>query len=134
MKTQISQQLGEFKHLLTPTEKMLIKKLQRLAIRGKCRRAVSVLFDKHIQLCVEVTIEVRQPSFAIHNMYLFGLSGTANSISGYHIFRKHVERALGDARMVSSLTSTKLHYLAAFMGHTLKAPPAVRYLSNGKSV
>lgn len=73
------------------------------------------------------------------NIYLFGIPGTDNPISGYNVMRKYAKLALGDVKKAALLTSTKLRkhlgtiaqifrmekndleQLAQFMGHTEKS-------------
>lgn len=129
---------GEFEKLLSPSEKILVKSLKRLVIRGKRGRGVPVLFDKATQEGIDLSIKHRDHFFPTHNLYLFGVCNTESCISGYHTFRKHVNLALGDSKKAASLTSTKLRkhlatisqilkmgsedleQLATFMGHTTK--------------
>lgn len=138
LKVPKNQPSGEFEKLLSPTEKILINKLKRIVIRGKRGRGVPVLFDKVTQEGLDLTIQHRNNFFETHNPYLFGVCHSESCISGYHVFRKHVNQALGDQNKTATLTSTKLRkhlatisqilkmgnedleQLATFMGHTTK--------------
>lgn len=139
LKVQNSQPSGDFEKLLSQTEKILIKNIKRIVIRGKRGRGVPVLFDKSTQEALDLAIQCRSNFYeANNNPYLFGVCHTESCISGYHIFRKHVKMALGDVNKTSVLTSTKLRkhlatiaqilkmgssdleQLATFMGHTTK--------------
>lgn len=129
---------GDFEKLLSPAEKIYIKKLKRIVIRGKRGRGVPVLFDQRTKEALDLTISCRSNFHQISNIYLFELCSTEGPISGYHVFRKHVTKALGDPKKVASLTSTKLRkhlatisqilkmdneeleQLAGFMGHSTK--------------
>lgn len=138
VKHQDTKPSGEFERLLSPSEKILIKSLKRIVIRGKRGRGVPVLIDKVTQEGIDLILEHRNNFFATYNPYLFGRCNSESCISGYHVFRNHVSRALGDSKKTQSLTSTKLRkylatisqilkmknedleQLATFMGHTTK--------------
>ncbi|XP_074039988.1 uncharacterized protein [Leptinotarsa decemlineata] len=129
---------GDFDMLLSPAEKICIKKLKRIVVRGKRGRGVPVLFEKNIKEALDIAVGFRSNFCLANNPYLFSICGTDGPISGYHVFRKHVTKALGDPKKVASLTSTKLRkhlatisqilrmdqedleQLASFMGHTTK--------------
>lgn len=128
----------EFEKILTPSEKVLIKSLKRIVIKGKRGRGVPVLFDRVSADGLQVMIEKRNIHFEQYNEYLFALPGSETCISGYHVFRKHAAQALGDVSKSQCLTSTRLRkhlaticqilkmttddleQLAQFMGHSSK--------------
>lgn len=138
IKHQDNKPQGDFEKLLSPSEKILIKSLKRIVVKGKRGRGVPVLVDKITQSGIDLSIELRNNFYPSHNPYLFGLPGQETCISGYHVFRKHVGLALGDPLKTRTLTSTKLRkhlatisqilkmdnddleQLATFMGHTTK--------------
>lgn len=138
LNVQKNEPSGDFEKLLSPTEKILIKKLKRIVIRGKRGRGVPVLFDKVTIEALELAVRLRNNFYESYNTYLFGTCHSESCISGYHVFRKHVQFALGDPNKTRSLTSTKLRkhlatmaqilkmdnedleQLASFMGHTTK--------------
>lgn len=138
LKVQNNKPCGEFEKLLTPTEKILIKKLRRIVIRGKGGRGVPVLLDKITQEGLDLAMQYRNNFFHNDNPYLFGVVNSDTCLSGYHVFRKHVRLALGDELKTGSLTSSRLRkhlatiaqilkmgnddleQLATFMGHTTK--------------
>ncbi|KAK4887045.1 hypothetical protein RN001_003316 [Aquatica leii] len=129
----------EFEKFLSPSEKILLKKLKRIVIKGKRSRGVPVLVDKATEAGIDLTIKHRHNFFEVYNPYLFGTCHTEDStISGYHVFSKHALRVLKDKSKAKALTSTRmrkhlatisqilkmdnedLEQLATFMGHTTK--------------
>nr|CAI5862365.1 unnamed protein product [Callosobruchus analis] len=133
---QNSMPSSEFDKILTNTEKILSKSLRRVVIRGKRGRGVPVLFTESNVHRVELLLSVRSNFSLDKNVFLFGIPGTENPISGYIVMRKYAKLALGDHNKASLLTSTKLRkhlatitqifnmekteleQLATFMGHT----------------
>ncbi|VEN35544.1 unnamed protein product, partial [Callosobruchus maculatus] len=129
---------GDFEQLLSPSERVCIKKIKRIVIPGKRGRGVPVLFDESVRECLDIAIKCRDNFFQTNNIYLFALPHTSEPVSGYHTFRKHATKALGASKKVASLTSTKLRkhlatvaqilkmgsseleQLATFMGHSTK--------------
>lgn len=129
---------GEFENLLSPSEKILVKNLKRIVIKGKRGRGVPVLFDRTTCEALDLTVQFREIFFQNNNIYLFPQLHSETCISGYHIFRKHVNLALKDSNKTATFTSTKLRkhlatisqilkmgpdeleQLATFMGHTTK--------------
>lgn len=97
-----------------------------------------VLFDKSTVEAIEYLIMIRKNFDLAENIFLFGIPGTTNSITGYAVLRKHAKIALHDDQRASLITSTKLRkqlatitqifkmeqneleQLATFMGHTGK--------------
>nr|CAI5849407.1 unnamed protein product [Callosobruchus analis] len=133
---QNSMPSSEFDKILTNTEKILSKSLRRVVIRGKRGRGVPVLFTESNVHRVELLLSVRSNFSVDKNVFLFGIPGTENPISGYIVMRKYAKLALGDQNKASLLTSTKLRkhlatitqifnmekteleQLATFIGHT----------------
>ncbi|CAH0560639.1 unnamed protein product [Brassicogethes aeneus] len=138
LKNHNSQSSKEFENLLTPSEKILLSSLKRIVIKGKRGRGVPVLFDQLTTRGIESMIKKRNVYFKTYNEYLFGIPNTNSCISGYQVLRKHATIALGDAKKIQCLTSTRLRkhlaticqimkmgnseleQLAKFMGHTSK--------------
>lgn len=130
--------LSEFENVLTESEKILYKSLQRVVIRGKRGRGVPVLFTKEIIESLDFLINLRKNFKLEENPYLFGLPNSDNPIQGNMVMRKHARLAFGDGNKASLLTSTKirkhlatiaqilkmdrneLEQLATFLGHTEK--------------
>ncbi|KAJ8965373.1 hypothetical protein NQ314_004185 [Rhamnusium bicolor] len=52
-------QYEEFKHIVTPSERVLLEKLKRVVIRGKRGRGVPVLFSVDVQNNIEFMLEYR---------------------------------------------------------------------------
>lgn len=125
----------EFSNVITPTEKILLKSLKRVVIRGKRGRGVPVLFSIDVQEHINLLLRMRKDFVAENNPYLFALPNTTKTIYGYKVLQKYT-RACG-AQNPNAITSTRLRkhlatltqlfnmneseieQLASFMGHTL---------------
>lgn len=124
----------EFSEAVSSSEKVLLKTLKRVVIRGKRGRGVPVLFSTDMQDHMQLFLEAR-PNFLDHsNQFLFGNPKSNNPITGYKVIQKHAH--LSGAKNPQALTSTKLRkhlatltqlfnmtsndieQLATFMGHT----------------
>lgn len=124
----------EFGQTITPTERILLKKLKRIVIRGKRGRGVPVLFSQDVQDHLNILLESRSNFVPKENNYLFGRVNLLTPISGYKVLSKYA-KACG-AKNPSAITSTRLRkhlatltqlfnmndqdieQLATFMGHT----------------
>ncbi|XP_072382177.1 uncharacterized protein [Diabrotica undecimpunctata] len=128
---------SEFQKFITDTEKILLSGLKRIVVRGKRGRGVPILFHKRHLNAIQILISVRSNHIK-NNAFLFATSKSENSVNGYQVVKKHVTKALGDAKKSLLLTSTKLRkhlatitqifnlekieleQLASFMDHTKK--------------
>lgn len=98
----------EFEKALSPAETIICHILERIVIRGKHGRGVSVLFDQQMIEWLEYAISLRKNFEFGDNVYLFGIPRTTNSIYGYVVMRKLAKIALGSYEKGSLLMSTKL--------------------------
>lgn len=131
------QSYEEFSDVVTPTEKILMKKFKRVVIRGKRGRGVPVLFSDEVQENIDLLLSVRENFFGeINNLYLFGLpSNSANTtIIGYKVMKKYasmcklknphaitatrLRKHLATITQIFSMTEGDIEQLATFMGHT----------------
>nr|CAI5831252.1 unnamed protein product [Callosobruchus analis] len=125
----------EFSDLVTTSEKILMKTLKRVVIRGKRGRGVPVLFPSDVQAHIKNLLKNRNLFHSEPNIYLFGNPKTPEPICGYKTLRKHAQ--CSGVKQPSAITSTRLRkhlatltqifnisdseieQLAAFMGHTV---------------
>ncbi|CAG9773287.1 unnamed protein product [Ceutorhynchus assimilis] len=129
-----TQKYEEFDNAVSLTEKVLLKSLKRVVIRGKRGRGVPVLFHSDIQDHIKKVLEVRDHFVPKNNPYLFAMANSDSHLIGYKVLPKHAK--LCGAQNPSSITSTRLRkhlatlsqlfnlsdgeieQLATFMGHT----------------
>ncbi|KAL1488528.1 hypothetical protein ABEB36_014992 [Hypothenemus hampei] len=125
----------EFSDIVTPSEKILLKKFKRVVIRGKRGRGVPVLFSDDIQDHIKVLLHHRPIFLSKKNIYLFGNPGTIEPICGYKILNKYahscgaknpkaisstkLRKHLATLTQIFSMTDSDLEQLATFMGHSI---------------
>ncbi|KAL1510052.1 hypothetical protein ABEB36_004708 [Hypothenemus hampei] len=125
----------EFSDIVTPSEKILLKKFKRVVIRGKRGRGVPVLFSDDIQNHIKVLLHHRPIFLSKKNIYLFGNPGTIEPICGYKILNKYahscgaknpkaisstkLRKHLATLTQIFSMTDSDLEQLATFMGHSI---------------
>ena len=125
----------EFSEIVTPSERVLLKKFKRLIIRGKRGRGVPVLFCPDVQHHIKVLLKYRHNFVTHENMYLFGNPNTLKPICGYKILKKHaiasgaknpsaitatkLRKHLATLTQVISMSDNDIEQLASFMGHTV---------------
>lgn len=126
----------EFGDVISPCEKVLLRKFRRVVVKGKRGRGVPILFSTDVQAHIDVLLRYRQKLVSERNVYLFANPNTPTEpICGYKVLQKYAN-ACG-ARNPKAITSTKLRkhlatltqlfsmtendmeQLANFMGHTL---------------
>lgn len=135
-KVQKNKPCEEFGKLLTATKKILRKKFRRIVLLGKGRRGVPGLLDKITQERLELAIQDKNNFIQNDNPYFFGVYNSDICLSGYHVFRKHVQLALGDEFKTTGLKASRLRkhlaqilkmgnddleQLTTFMDHTKKS-------------
>ncbi|XP_056642865.1 uncharacterized protein LOC130449208 [Diorhabda sublineata] len=129
-----TQNYEEFDNVVSLPEKILLKPLKSVVIRGKRGKGVPVLFHSDIQDNIKKMLEVRHHFVPINNPYLFAMANSNSHLIGYKVLAKHAK--LCGAQNPSSITSTRLRkhlatlsqlfnlsngeieQLATFMGHT----------------
>lgn len=125
----------EFAEVISPTEKMLMKKFKRLVIRGKRGRGVPVLFSTDVQEHINVILKFRKQFVMDNNKYLFANVGTSEPICGYKVLKKHatvckainpsaltctrLRKHLATLTQLFSMSDNDIEQLAGFMGHTV---------------
>ncbi|KAK9873740.1 hypothetical protein WA026_002096 [Henosepilachna vigintioctopunctata] len=125
----------EFAEVVTPSERILLKSLKRIVIRGKRGRGVPVLFPCDVQNNLKIALKCRNKVFDQDNIYLFGNPKTSSTISGYKVLKKHAGRAglknpeaitstrlrkhLATLSQLFNMTESDIEQLASFMGHTV---------------
>nr|CAI5822601.1 unnamed protein product [Callosobruchus analis] len=129
------EQYQEFENIITKSERVLLRSLKRVVIRGKRSRGVPVLFSNDVQEHIKIMLKNRSKFVPADNVYLFAKAGCSNEISGYKTLKKHADKC--GAKNPNALTSTRLRkhlatltqifnmsdndieQLASFMGHTV---------------
>ncbi|KAJ8940694.1 hypothetical protein NQ314_010632, partial [Rhamnusium bicolor] len=127
-------QYEEFKHIVTPSERVLLEKLKRVVIRGKRGRGVPVLFSVDVQNNIEFMLEYRSNFVPNENLYLFAKGNSKTEISGYKMLSKYAQtcgaknptaitstrlrKHLATLTQIFNMTDSDIEQLAAFMGHT----------------
>ncbi|KAJ8930016.1 hypothetical protein NQ314_017233 [Rhamnusium bicolor] len=127
-------QYEEFKHIVTPSERVLLEKLKRVVIRGKRGRGVPVLFSVDVQNNIEFMLEYRSNFVPKENLYLFAKANSKTEISGYKMLNKYAQtcgaknptaitstrlrKHLATLTQIFNMTDSDIEQLAAFMGHT----------------
>ncbi|XP_074026283.1 uncharacterized protein isoform X1 [Leptinotarsa decemlineata] len=124
----------EFESIITVSERLLLKKLKRVVIKGKRGRGVPVLFSDDVQKDIQLMVEIRPTIVPQENVFLFAKANIKTEISGYKVIKKHAR--LSGAKNPDSITATRLRkhlatlmqifnmtdgdieQLATFMGHT----------------
>ncbi|CAH1965753.1 unnamed protein product [Acanthoscelides obtectus] len=124
----------EFEEVITEAEKLLIKNLKRVVIRGKRGRGVPVLFSHDIQLHVKELLKVRNNFVPKENPYFFGKPRLTGPIQGYKVIAKYahacgaknpqaitctrLRKHLATLSQLFSLNENEIEQLSNFMGHT----------------
>uniref|UniRef100_A0A6P7H359 Uncharacterized protein LOC114346404 isoform X2 n=1 Tax=Diabrotica virgifera virgifera TaxID=50390 RepID=A0A6P7H359_DIAVI len=124
----------EFNSVVSLPEKILLKSLKRVVIRGKRGKGVPVLFHSDIQEHINIILKIRNCFVPKNNPYLFATANSNTHLIGYKVLSK--QSKLCGAQNPSSITSTRLRkhlatlsqlfnlsegeieQLATFMGHT----------------
>lgn len=68
--------------MVTEAEKILLKNLKRVVIRGKRGRGVPVTFSTQIRTHIKELLKFRQNFLNDDNPYLFGRPGSSTPICG----------------------------------------------------
>nr|CAI5858713.1 unnamed protein product [Callosobruchus analis] len=130
-----SQAYEEFGEVVTQAEKVLIKNLKRVVIRGKRGRGVPVMFSSDVQKHIEELRRVRNNFMSKEeNPYLFGKPGLCGPIQGYKIIAKYanacgaknpqaitctrLRKHLATLSQLFNLSENEIERLSNFMGHT----------------
>ncbi|KAL1509958.1 hypothetical protein ABEB36_004622 [Hypothenemus hampei] len=125
----------EFSEVVSPSEKILLKKFRRIVIRGKRGRGVPVLFSTDVQEHIDILLKYRSIHIQQQNIYLFGNSKTSEPICGYKVLNKYAKlcgaknpdaitatklrKHLATLTQLFSMTDSDIEQLATFMGHTV---------------
>ncbi|CAH1102112.1 unnamed protein product [Psylliodes chrysocephalus] len=129
-----SESYEEFSEVVSETEKILLKKLKRVVIRGKRGRGVPVMFSSDTQNHITELLNVRPNFLGKENPYLFGKPGLTTPIHGYKIIAKYAKacgaknpdaitctklrKHLATLTQLFNLTENEIEQLSTFMGHT----------------
>lgn len=121
----------EFDRALTASERILVKKIKRVVIRGKRGRGVLALFNKEVQDDIKLLLSIRHIFLLRHQI---NFPGYNNTIYGYKVLEKHAKlsgakqpRAISSTRLrkhlatllqTFSMSENDMEQLATFMGHT----------------
>ncbi|CAH2013876.1 unnamed protein product, partial [Acanthoscelides obtectus] len=124
----------DFEEIITQAEKLRIKNLKRVVIRGKRGRGVPVLFSNDIQRHVKELLKVRNNFVPKENPYFFGKPGLNGPIQGYKVIAKYahacgpknphaitctrLRKHLATLSQLFSLTENEIEQLSNFMGNT----------------
>lgn len=124
----------EFSEVVSEAEKILLKNLKRVVIRGKRGRGVPVMFSLDTQKHIKELLKVRTNFVGIENPYLFGKPGSTCSIYGYKTLQKYasscgaknpgaitctkLRKHLATLTQLFNLSETEIEQLSTFMGHT----------------
>ena len=124
----------EYDNVVSIPEKILLKSLKRVIIRGKRGKGVPVLFHSEAQQHIRAILNIRNYYIYRSNPYLFALANSHSHLLGHKILNKHAK--LCGAQNPASITSTRLRkhlatlsqlfnlsdgeieQLATFIGHT----------------
>lgn len=120
--------------MVTEAEKILLKNLKRVVIRGKRGRGVPVMFSTQIQNHIKELLKFRQNFLNDDNPYLFGRPGSSTPICGYKIVGKYatacgaknpeaitctrLRKHLATLTQLFNLNDNEIEQLSTFMGHT----------------
>ncbi|KAG5881740.1 hypothetical protein JTB14_037527 [Gonioctena quinquepunctata] len=126
-------QYEEFERI-TPSERVLLKKLKRVVIRGKRGRGVPVLFSDDVKNDIEIMLQYRSNFVPQENLFLFAKANSNTEISGYEILSKfarengaknpsaitstRLRKHLATLTQIFNMTDSDIEQLATFMGHT----------------
>lgn len=130
-KTQAYEEFGE---VVTEAEKILLKNLKRVVIRGKRGRGVPVMFSNDIQNHIRELFKFRKNFLDEGNPYLFGRPNSIAPICGYKIVAKYatacgaknpdaitctkLRKHLATLAQLFNLNDNEIEQLSNFMGHT----------------
>ncbi|XP_050505687.1 uncharacterized protein LOC126883959 [Diabrotica virgifera virgifera] len=128
------QHYEEFFDVVSPTEKILLKRFRRVVIPGKRHRGVPVLFSIDVQEDITILLKARPNVVDQTNKYLFAPPHSQHHIVGYKILAKYAKSsgaerydALTSTRLrkhlatlsqIFNMTESDLEQLSSFMGHT----------------
>lgn len=124
----------EFKEAVSETEKILLKNMKRVVIRGKRGRGVPVIFSTDMQYHIEELLKIRNEFLGDENPYLFGKAKTTTTIQGYRVLAKYAKacgaknpdaltctrlrKHLATLTQLFNLNENEIEQLSTFMGHT----------------
>lgn len=124
----------EFNEVVTEAERILLKNLKRVVIRGKRGRGVPVMFSADTQYHIKELLKVRPNFLKDDNPYLFGKPGFTTPIYGYKIIAKYaaacgaknpeaitctrLRKHLATLTQLFNLNESEIEQLSTFMGHT----------------
>lgn len=124
----------EFSEILSGPEKILLKNLKRVVIKGKRGRGVPVMFSADIQIHIKEILKIRSNFLLKENPYLFGKPGYKTPIYGYKVIAKYamscgaknpealtctrLRKHLATLTQLFNLNENEIEQLSSFMGHT----------------
>ncbi|XP_074029091.1 uncharacterized protein [Leptinotarsa decemlineata] len=124
----------EFDEVVSETEKLLLKYMKRVVIRGKRGRGVPVILSTDVQRHISELLKLRPNFLGVENPFLFGKPGCSTPIYGYKVVAKYavacgaknpksitctrLRKHLATMSQLFSLSDNEYENLSNFMGHT----------------